>query len=87
MAAVGMSGEDEEMTVSSYSVAELWQRLPLHLTKDIISYFSFQDVGKLFRYSKRNSNVVCVCVCLQDIYFILQRITCLEFIATKLGRL
>ena len=85
MATVGMSGEEEEMTVSSYSVAELWQRLPLHLTKDIISYFSLQDVGQLFRYSKKNSHVVCVC--LQDVHFILQRITCLEVIATKLGRL
>ena len=49
MAAVGMTEKEEEMTVSSYSVAELWQYLPLHLVKDIFGFFPLHDVGQKTR--------------------------------------
>ena len=50
MATVGMLDEEEEMTVSSYSEAEMWQRLPSHLVKDIFGYFSLHDIGQKPRY-------------------------------------
>ena len=49
----GRSGGRMAMTISSYSVTELWQRLPLHLVKDIFSYFSFHDFCNLHRYSTK----------------------------------
>ena len=52
-----MSGKEEEMVTSSYTVAELWQRHSLLFMENIFSYFSVQDLNKMSRYSLLGNSI------------------------------
>ena len=80
-----MADEEEEMTISSYSVAELWQRLSLHLAKDIVSYFSFHDVGQKPRYEYMKQKPAFRST-LGSFMCLFQGVTRLEVVAIKSGR-
>ena len=84
MAAVGMSGEEEGMTVSSYSVSELWQRLPVHLVKDIFGYFSLHDIGQKprYEYTRKKSAYRSA---FKSFMCIFQGVARLEVVAVKFG--
>ena len=94
---VGIAGEGDEMKSSLYSAVELCQRrLPLHLVEDVFSYFSFQDLDRMRRYSNNTLSVITVLNCAVTVVLsileiirtsMFQRVTGLEVTAVESGHL